>query len=164
MWSTSDGSYLYLLMLAGYLDDEEGIRTSPYKNWKLFQNSKTKTHFCPDYVSPLAAPNTDGFNIPAAGSYHFGLNMGCYYAAFPSLIPRKYFSMPESTLWFADAVNRYVSIQADGPGYAVALRHKNGANVDFLDGHGEFLGRQRFGTAYADFPILYGVGYPTPIP
>ncbi|MBI4025931.1 MAG: prepilin-type N-terminal cleavage/methylation domain-containing protein [Verrucomicrobia bacterium] len=153
--------YLNLLLNTGYLPSEDGIATSPYKNWKLFQNSKIRILFCPNYVSRLAAPDTDGFNISGGFSYHFGINWG-----FPSTsgVPRKYFTMPESTFWFADTQGAYASLPWDAPGYAVVMRHKNGANAIFLDGHGDFLSRQRWGNAWADFPFLYGVGYPTSIP
>jgi len=145
--------YLYKLYMAGYIPWESGIASLPYTNWKLFNNPLVKILFCPDYVSPLGPPNTNGFNISDGWSYHYGINRGFSYTYGANPILRSRFSMPAETLWFTDAAGVY----AEPP--RIALRHAKGANVVFVDGHGEFLNATQFSDDLTGFPYWYKKGY-----
>jgi prepilin-type processing-associated H-X9-DG protein len=154
--------YLNRLYNDNFVPYEPGIAVSPYTNWKTFKNARIRILFCPSYVSPLAAPDTDGFNISAGASYHYGINIGLYYAGggVPCApIPRSRFNQSSATLWFADGWSADVAPQVGfSAGYWIQFRHNGGANVVFIDGHAGYVKPQQIGLNLSDAPFLYNTG------
>ena len=139
----------------------------PCKKPELY-TSMLRVAFCPDWEPSLYSLTKEppygpisGFHLNAHDTYHFGINtffQDCWGETPPLLqhMPAGSVADPARTLWLADTC-WYV---ADRPFPSGAdwlrFRHRDGANVFFVDGHTEHLTRDRFGTQGGDYPWMRG--------
>ena len=153
-------NYIVALAEGGYIRDEPpGWAMYPYSKWKEFNSSTTTILFCPEREEIRYAndPNrADGFNIIDANTFHYAINnaLGQRNGVWIPPPAESEVRRPSSVMWLVDANAQLTSGLIHYPAFSPLFRHVVGANVVFVDGHGESLTEDEFDPTGAGFPFF----------